>query len=55
MGEFTDKAKDTVNKVVGKAKQSSDSSSVRNDGAAQETKGDIQKVKGDVKGIMNKL
>ena len=55
MGEFTDKAKGAVNKTVGKAKQGSDSSRVRNDGAAQETKGDVQKMKGKVKGVINKL
>ena len=55
MGEFTDKAKGTVNKAVGKAKQGSSSSRVRNDGAAQETKGDAQKLKAKVKGVVNKL
>ncbi len=55
MGEFTDKAKGTVNKAVGKAKQGSDDPGVRNDGAAQETKGGAQNLKGKVKGVINKL
>ena len=55
MGEFTDKAKGTVNKAVGKAKQGSDNPRVREDGAAQETKGEFQNLKGKVKGVINKL
>ncbi len=55
MGEFTDKAKGTVNKAVGKAKQGSDDPRIRNDGAAQETKGNAQNIKGKVKGVINKL
>ena len=55
MGEFTDKAKGTVNKAVGKAKQGSDDPHVREDGAAQETKGEVQNLKGKVKGVINKL
>lgn len=55
MGEFTDKAKGTVNKAVGKAKQGSENPRVREDGAAQETKGEVQNLKGKVKGVINKL
>lgn len=55
MGEFTDKAKGTVNKAVGKAKQGSSNPRVRDDGAAQEAKGDAQNLKGKVKGVVNKL
>ncbi len=55
MGEFTDKAKGTVNETIGKAKQESDDPRVREDGAAQETKGNAQNLKGKVKGVINKL
>jgi uncharacterized protein YjbJ (UPF0337 family) len=55
MGEFTDKAKGTLNTAVGKAKQGSDNPRVRDEGTAQETKGDVQNIKGKVKGVINKL
>ena len=50
-----DKAKGTVNKAVGRAKQGSNNPRIRDDGAAQETKGSAQNLKGKVKGVVNKL
>jgi uncharacterized protein YjbJ (UPF0337 family) len=55
MGEITDKIKGNVNEAVGKAKQTSDDPTTRDEGAAQETKGEFQKAKGEVKGAFNKL
>lgn len=56
MGELTDKIKGNVNEAVGKAKQTSDNSETRDEGAGQELKGQFQQVKGAVKGALgNKI
>jgi uncharacterized protein YjbJ (UPF0337 family) len=55
MGEFTDKLKGNVNKVVGGAKQNSDDPAVREEGDAQKLKGTGQDIKGKVKGVINDL
>ena len=55
MGEFTDKAKGAVNKVVGGAKQQSDDPDTRAEGDQQKLKGDVQDTKGKIKGVLNDL
>jgi uncharacterized protein YjbJ (UPF0337 family) len=55
MGELTDKIKGNVNEAMGKAKQNSDDSETRDEGAGQELKGKAQQLKGDIKGAINKL
>jgi len=52
MGEMIDKAKGAVNDAMGKAKQHSDNSNTRDEGAAQQVKGKLQKAKGSVEGAL---
>lgn len=52
MGELVDKIKGNVNEAVGKAKQQSNDSETRADGAAQEGKGKAQQLGGKIKGAL---
>lgn len=56
MGEFTDKAKATGNKISGGIKEgigdATDNESLEAKGKAQQAKGDVQHTKGEVKGAM---
>ena len=55
MGEFTDRAKGALNKVVGGAKQQSGDPNTRAEGDQQKLKGDIQDTKGKIKGVLNDI
>ena len=55
MGEFTDKAKGAINKVVGGVKQQSDDPETRVEGDQQKLKGDVQDMKGKIKGVLNDI
>ncbi|MFZ3580865.1 CsbD family protein [Loktanella sp. DJP18] len=56
MGELTDKAKATGNKIAGGTKEAfgkaTDNERLESEGKAQQAKGDVQKATGTVKGAL---
>ena len=55
MGEFTDKTKGAVNKVVGGVKQQSDNPDTRAEGDRQKLKGEVQDTKAKIKSAIKDL